>query len=431
MAITSFDTQTDWENEQFKNVDADIANQETQLNQTYGGMIDSSDKFYEDQIQASKDWADKQTQLQQEQTDFAIEKIEQEKDKAHKDYLKEQSGAYVDWQKQSNQYSAEAEKMASAGLSNTGFSESSQVSMYNTYQNRVSTARESYQNAVLNYNNAIKDATLQNNAALAEIAYTALQQQLELSLQGFQYKNQLVLDLTDKKMELENVKWNRYQDVLQQLNTEKALELDIQKHNDTQVFQKELAEIEHQNQLERDKIQQGYAKELEALKHDYNIKYLDAKTIKDKELIEKEYEEKAAQLEKEQQYKLDLLDKELANDKALLSYQNSLNKTAVSGGTTSSNAYASAKKEDTAYKNQTSVANTSFTGSTYEQAVAYMKSHGVPSGNASGAMTQSEWSRRRASYMNTGTGAKEVTAYSSYQAYLKDYVAYCVSTYAK
>jgi hypothetical protein len=60
-----------------------------------------------------------------------------------------------------------------------------------------------------------------------------------------------------------------------------------------------------------------------------------------------------------------------------------------------------------------------------------MKSKGVPSSNASGAMTESEWSRRKTSYAMYGTGGTEVKNYSSYDAYLKDYVKYCVETYGK
>jgi hypothetical protein len=331
MAITSFNTETDWENEQFKNVDADIAQQENEFNQTYGGMINNTDQYYNDLKDATQQWADKQTQLQQDQTDFAIEKIEQQKDQAHKDYLKEQSGAYTDWRKQSNQYGVEAEKMASAGLSQTGFSESSQVSMYNTYQNRVATARESYQNAVLNYNNAIKDATLQNNAALAEIAFNSLQQQLELSLQGFQYKNQLVLDLADKKMELNNIKWNRYQDILQQLNTEKALELDIQKHNDTQVFQKELAEIEHNYALKRDEINNQFTAEQNRLDREHAEKLEKIRDENERKRLEIQHKNDLEKLRKQQEYALAQLDKELANDKALYAYQQSY-ETPISGG---------------------------------------------------------------------------------------------------
>jgi hypothetical protein len=228
-----------YDDERFGQVESDKKQALTELENTYGGMINDSDKYYQAQIDASKQWADKQTQLQQEQTDFAIEKVEQQKEQAHKDYLKEQSGAYVDWQKQSNEYGAEAEKMASAGLANTGFSESSQVSMYNTYQNRVAMARDSYTRAVLNYDNAIKDARLQNNAALAEIAFKTLQEQLKLSLEGFQYKNNLLMEKTNKKTELDNIYHQRYQDVLNQINTENALAEEIRQYNEQMAFERE------------------------------------------------------------------------------------------------------------------------------------------------------------------------------------------------
>ena len=217
---------------------------------TYNNMINNSDKYYQAQIDASKDWANTQTQLQNEQTDFAIEKIEQQKDQAHKDYIKEQTGAYVDWQKQSDPYGVNAEQRASQGMANGGYAESSQVAMYTAYQNRVATARDVYNRAVLNYDNAMKDARLQNKSVLAEIAYNSLQKQLELSLQGFQYKNTLVLQKAQTKREIDNTYYSRYQDVLNQINTENALaeqkrqydeSLKEQKrqHDETLKFQKE------------------------------------------------------------------------------------------------------------------------------------------------------------------------------------------------
>ena len=143
----------------------------------------------------------------------------------------------MDWQKQSGEYGVNAEQMAVQGMGGTGYSESSQVSMYNTYQNRVATARESYNRAVLNYDNAIKDARLQNNAALAEIAFNALQKQLELSLEGFQYKNSLITAKTDKEMEVDNQYWGRYTDVLDQINTENALAEEQRQFNQNYTLQ--------------------------------------------------------------------------------------------------------------------------------------------------------------------------------------------------
>lgn len=231
--------EVNYEDKRFEQVEADKNAAMQEIDQTYGNMVDQSDSFYQQQIEASKQWADTQSQLQQEQTDFTIEQIEQQKAQAQKDYTKEQSAAYVDWKKQSQQHGVNAEQMASAGMTNTGFSESSQVSMYNTYQNRVATAREVFNQAILAYDNNIKEARLQNNAVLAEIAFQSLQQQLELSLQGFQYKNQLILDQTNKKLEVDNMYYSRYQDVLDQINHENAFAEEVRQWNESMAFEKE------------------------------------------------------------------------------------------------------------------------------------------------------------------------------------------------
>ena len=235
-----------YDDTRFQEVEADKDKAISDLEQTYSGMINESDSFYQAQINASKEWEKTQKENQQAQTDFAIEQIEQQKDQTKKDYLKEQSGSYVDWQKEKNAYGVGAEQRADSGLKNTGYSESSQVSLYNTYQNRVMTARETYNRAVLNYDNAIKDARLQNNSALAEIAYNALQQQLELSLQGFQYKNTLLLEKANKKTEMEQMYHERWQDVLAQINTENSMAEEIRQFNekmaeDTRQFNEQMA----------------------------------------------------------------------------------------------------------------------------------------------------------------------------------------------
>lgn len=236
-----------YNDKRFTEVEADKKQALTDVEKTYGGMISNSDKYFQAQIDASKQWADKQTQLQNEQTDFAIQEIEQQKAQAAKDYTKEQSGAYVDWQKESNQYGANAEQMAAQGLANSGYSESSQVAMFNTYQNRVTSARESYNVAIQNYNNAITEARLQNNSILAEIAYEALQQQLELSLQGFQYKNQLIIEKANKKTELGNIYHARYQDVLGQINEENKLAETVRQFGVEQGFKE--AQLRQQKEI--------------------------------------------------------------------------------------------------------------------------------------------------------------------------------------
>lgn len=221
----------DYSDERFADVESAKTAALNNVDKTYGEMIVKSDSFYNEQIQASKDWEEQQKQLQQEQTDFAIEQIEQQKEQAEKDYTKEQSGAYKDWQKQSNQYGANAEQMASQGMSNTGYSESSQVAMYTAYQSRVAAAREAFTRATLDYDNAIKEAQMQNNSVMAQLAFESYQKRLELALAGFQYKNQLLLDQTNKKLEVESLYYQRWRDVLEQMNTENSLAEQIRQFN--------------------------------------------------------------------------------------------------------------------------------------------------------------------------------------------------------
>ena len=318
-----------YEDERFAQVEADKNAAMTELDNTYNNIIGEADKYYQAQIDASKQWADTQSQLQQEKTDFTIEQIEQQKQQAHKDYTKEQSGAYVDWQKQSNQYGVEAEKMASGGMLGTGFSESSQVGMYNAYQNRVSTARESYNQAVLNYNNAIKDARLQNNSVLAEIAYQALQSQLELSLQGFQYKNNLILEQANKKVELDNQYYNRYMDVLNQINHEEAFAEEVRQFEENKKWQTEQAELDRQFQAQQSELDRKFqsqqaevnrkfqAAEAE-LDRKHDLAMQEAKTKAEKDLLDKQHELDMKKLEQQKANEIAILEKQYEYQKSLI-----------------------------------------------------------------------------------------------------------------
>ena len=205
----------------------------------YGQMINDSDKYYQAQKDAIGDYEKTQTQLQKEQTQFTIDKIEQQKQQLEKEYQREQRGAYSDYQKATNQYGVNAEIEAVQGLNRTGYSESTRTNAYNTYQNRYATARESYTNAVQNYDNGIREAQLANNANLAQIAYNSLQQQLSLALEGFQYKNTLIQTRMNA-INQERDRYNqRYQQVLQQINTENALAEQIRQYNESMAWNKE------------------------------------------------------------------------------------------------------------------------------------------------------------------------------------------------
>ena len=254
-----------YDDERFKAVENEKQDRLNEVNETYNNMINQSDQFYQNQINAAKDYATTQQDLQNQQTQLAIDEINQQKDKANRDYLKEQRGAYTDWQRESNRYGVNAEQQAASGLRNTGYSESSQVSMYNTYQNRVSTARESYNLAVQNYDNKIAEARLANNSKLAEIAYNALQTELELSLNGFQYKNTLLLDQINKQQAINDTYYARWQNVLGQMNTENALAEQIRQYNEKMAEDRRQYDASMAEQVRQYNEKMAYQRERDAV----------------------------------------------------------------------------------------------------------------------------------------------------------------------
>ena len=235
-----------YNDKRFAQVEADKQTAINNANKTYDNMVNQTDAKYNELINATKDYATTQQQIQQDNTNFAIEKIEQQKDKTTQDYTKEQTGAYVDYQKATDQYGVNAEQLAQNGMSNTGYAETSKINAFTTYQNRYATARKSYNDAVLNYDNAIKEAQLANNAQLAEIAFKALQTQLEYSLQGFQDKNELLQTKLNTQIQLDSEYNNRYQQVLSQINTENALAEQIRQYNANLALQKQQLAFQQQ-----------------------------------------------------------------------------------------------------------------------------------------------------------------------------------------
>lgn len=156
-------------------------------------------------------------------TDAVVSGLEEKKDEAEDSYDIEAKAAYTDWQKASDPYGVNAEQMASMGMSNTGYSETSRVAMYNQYQNRVAVARATFDKATADYDRAISDAKMQNNVALARLASETYLKQAELSLYYLQKHDEL-LSKKEKAIEQVNATYaTKWQDILKQMKEEEKL----------------------------------------------------------------------------------------------------------------------------------------------------------------------------------------------------------------
>lgn len=252
----------DYNDERLTTVEKEGTARKNEITENYNKMINDRDTYTQQQQANLENWQKQQTELQQAQTAHTIDKINQQKDQNTKDYQKEQKASYTDYMKQSNQYGANAEMLARQGLQNSGYQESSQVSMWNTYQNRVASARESYKKAVLEYDNMIKDAELSNNEALANIAQQKLEQSLQIALQGFEYKNNLTIQRDNKIDDIDTTYHAKYQDVLNQINREYEYEQQ----------QKQWQEQQRQWQAEFDAAEKARQKEYEQWQQEYALK---------------------------------------------------------------------------------------------------------------------------------------------------------------
>ena len=137
----------------------------------------------------------------QAQVDFEKAQYQQEAEKNAR-------ALYTNYQKEQNSYGANAEIMASQGLANSGYSESSRVSMYNNYQNNVTNimtelSREKAK-LDLEMNQAYRDADIQKAQNMANI----YAQKMEMAMNTYQlrytlYRDQVADEQWQKQFELQ------------------------------------------------------------------------------------------------------------------------------------------------------------------------------------------------------------------------------------
>ena len=235
-----------YDDERFKQVEEERNQQIANINNTYQNLINErndltnqQNAFVDQWNQTQNDTLDKQLQLQKDL-------IEQQRQKSQQAYEKEARSAYTDYRRENDEYGVSREQMANAGLANSGYSESSRVGMYNAYQNRLAVAKESMDNAKLEFDNAIREAQLNNDVTKAQNALTALQQKLDISLEGFNYKSTMVGNQLNAEQSLNNNYYSRYQNVLNQINLENQQAEAIRQWEAEQAFKQQQADIAQQ-----------------------------------------------------------------------------------------------------------------------------------------------------------------------------------------
>ena len=258
-----------YNDERFQQVEDEKQEQLNQYNQTYDNLIAEREDLTNQQQGLVDQWQQTQNENLDKQFQFQQDLINQQKAETEKAYEKEAKSAYTDYQKEVDRYGVSREQQVANGLGNAGYSESSKVSMYNTYQNRLATAKESMDKAYLEFDNAIREAQLTNDVTKAENALTALQQKLQISLEAFNYKDTATQNKLNWQQQINSDYYNRYQNVLDQINYENEQAEARRQWEEQMAYQKEQDRI----------AQQQWEKEYALAKQQANRNYTQTPSI--------------------------------------------------------------------------------------------------------------------------------------------------------
>ena len=235
-----------YNDDRFLQLEEEKKNQLEQTNQQFDDLMNEREDLTNQQNDLINKWEQTQSSNLDQQLQFQKDLIEQQKQEAQKAYEQEAKSAYTDYRKETDAYGVSREQQVGAGMGNTGYSESSKVSMYNTYQNRLATSKQTMDKAYIEFDNAIREAQLTNDVTKAENALTALQQKLQIALEGFNYKSEQTQNKLNWQYQIGNDYYNKYQDVQNQINYENEQAEARRQWEEQMAYQKEQDRIAQQ-----------------------------------------------------------------------------------------------------------------------------------------------------------------------------------------
>lgn len=176
--------------------------------------------YLEQQQKINDQIIDTGLQKTQSQIDFEKQQYEQEAQKNAR-------ALYTNYQKEQNAYGANAEAIASQGLANSGYAESSRVSLFNNYQSNVTNlmnemAREKN---ILDQqmNQAYFDADIQKAQNLAQ----TYQQKMQLAMNMYQARYTLYRDQVADEQWAQQFELQKRQLELSQANEDRDYQLKL------------------------------------------------------------------------------------------------------------------------------------------------------------------------------------------------------------
>jgi len=152
----------------------------------------------------------KQEEIVNKQTQMNVDALERNKAEVDEQAKKTNQGLYTEYKKASNPYGVNAEQTYARGLGNSGYAETTQSNLYNTYQKNVTNTINNAQKLKSDFDFQISQARQNGDITLAQNALQIYMQKMQLLTQEYELRNNR-----------EQYLYQKEQDALQQSNWEK------------------------------------------------------------------------------------------------------------------------------------------------------------------------------------------------------------------
>lgn len=166
------------------------------LTEQQGTMLDES-------LKQQQDIVNKQTKMNIDALEKNKAEVDQQADKVNQ-------GLYTEYKKATNPYGVNAEQLYAKGLGNSGYAETTQTNLYNTYQKNVTDTVNNAQKLKADFDFQISQARQNGDITLAQNALQIYMQKMQLLTQEYELRNNR-----------EQYLYQKEQDALQQSNWEK------------------------------------------------------------------------------------------------------------------------------------------------------------------------------------------------------------------
>lgn len=168
------------------------------------------DKLTEQQSTMLDESLKQQQDIVNKQTQMNIDALERNKAEIDQQTTKTNQGLYSEYKKASNPYGVNAEQLYARGLGNSGYAETTQTNLYNTYQKNVTDTVNNAQKLKADFDFQMNQARQNGDITLAQNALQIYMQKMQLLTQEYELRNNR-----------EQYLYQKEQDALQQSNWEK------------------------------------------------------------------------------------------------------------------------------------------------------------------------------------------------------------------